>query len=314
MNKTKLLSAMLFGAALVLAPVAMSQPGWALGSELEAYLGEEPTLFDTPEAAVSAFKDALARNDIKTLSVLLGLDAGKLAAFENIGSRIDQLREAAAKHIATEADDDVMQTLVLGRELWPFPFPLVKGEDGKWAFDTVAGLEEIVNRRIGANELQAIETARLYVQAQGAYAAEDRDADGVLEFAGKLVSTEGQTDGLYWPIEQGDGESPAGSGIDSAALEKAKAGEGYFGYKYRILTTQGGNVAGGAYDYVINGNMIAGFALIATPARYGETGVSTFMVSHAGIVYEKDLGEDTEKAAAAIDSFNPDDSWNVVEE
>lgn len=307
-------SAMLFGAALAAAPAVSTTPAFALGAELEAYLGAEPALFDTPEAAITAFKDALAANDVKALATLLGLDAAKLAAFEGITGKIDELRAAAARRVAAESEDDAQQTLVIGSELWPFPFPLVKDKDGKWAFDTVAGMEEIVNRRIGANELQAIDTARLYVEAQAAYAAEDRDADGVLEFAGRLVSSEGQTDGLYWPIEQGDGESPAGAGIDAAALEKAKGGEGYFGYKFRILTKQGANVAGGAYDYVINGNMIAGFGLIATPARYGETGVSTFIISHAGIVYEKDLGEDTETAAAAIDTFNPDSSWSVVED
>jgi hypothetical protein len=187
-------------------------------------------------------------------------------------------------------------------------------EDGKWAFDTVAGIEEIVNRRVGENEIQAIETARLYVQAQQDYAAEDRDSDGVLEFAQKLVSTDGQTDGLYWPIEQGDGESPVGPSIDIGALDKAKAGDGYFGYKFRILKRQGANVAGGEYDYDINGNMIGGFALVAWPAKYAETGVSTFVINQAGIVYEKDFGADTSNIVSGIKTFNPNDSWSVVED
>ncbi len=166
----------------------------------------------------------------------------------------------------------------------------MKGDDGKWYFDTYAGLEEIVNRRVGENELEAISTARAYVDAQQDYAEADHDGDGVLEYAQKLISTEGETDGLYWPTDDVNGESPAGDGIDLAELDKSKAGEGYFGYKFRILTGQGDNIAGGAYDYVINGNMIAGFALIAWPAKYGETGVKTFAVNQHGVVYETDLG------------------------
>ncbi len=154
---------------------------------------------------------------------------------------------------------------------------------------------------------------RLYVQAQEDYQTLDRDADGVREYAQKLISTEGQTDGLYWPIEQGDGEGPVGPSIDTGALEKAKD-DGYFGYKFRILKHQGGNVEGGDYDYVINGNMIGGYALMAWPARYAETGVNTFAVNQAGIVHERDFGVDTENIVAGIKSFNPNDSWSVVED
>ena len=156
-------------------------------------------------------------------------------------------------------------------------FPLLKGEDGKWAFDTQAGLEEIVNRRVGENELEAIATMRAYVEAQNDYASEDRDDDGVEEFAQKLVSSEGATDGLYWPADQGSTAKArrATSSTRRSSRTPAK-GEGYFGYRFRILTGQGDRIAGGAYDYVINGNMIAGFALIAWPAKYAETGVNTF--------------------------------------
>ncbi len=201
--------------------------------------------------------------------------------------------------------------LQIGEKLWPLPFPLVKGEDGKWAFDTYAGLEEIVNRRVGENELQTIETMRAYVDAQEDYASEDRDEDGVEEFAQKLVSREGTTDGLYWPTDDVNGESPAGD-LDQSELDDAAKGEGYFGYKYKILTGQGDHIAGGAYDYVINGNMIAGFALIAWPAKYGETGVKTFAVNQHGVVYEIDLGPSTEAIVKYIDRFNPDGSWEVV--
>jgi hypothetical protein len=308
-----LYSAMLLGAALVINPVATTSPAAAASERVSAFIGEEPVLFDTAEAGVQAFKDTMAKGDLAAVAKLLGLDPAKLEATEGIADTLQQIRDATAELVQVE-DEGEQQILDLGRQLWPFPFPLVKGEDGKWAFDTVAGLEEIVNRRIGENELQAIQTARLYVEAQQEYAAEDRDGDGVVEFAQKLISTEGQMDGLFWPIEQGDGESPVGASIDLGALEKSKDGSGYFGYKFRILKRQGDNVAGGAYDYVTNGNMIGGFALIAWPARYAETGVSTFAVNQAGIVYEKDFGVDTQNIVAGIKTFNPNDSWSVVED
>ena len=308
-----LFSAMMFGAALIAAPLATLSPAAAATEEVESYIGAEPTLFDTAEAGIQAFKDTMAKGDLASVAKLLGLDAAKLEKTEGLADTLQQIRGATAELVQVE-DFGEQKVLDLGDQLWPFPFPLVKGEDGKWAFDTVAGLEEIVNRRIGENELQAIETMRLYVEAQRDYATADRDGDGVTEFAQLLVSSEGQTDGLYWPIEQGDGESPVGPAIDTAALEKAKAGDGYFGYKFRILKRQGNNVAGGAYDYVTNGNMIGGFALIAWPAKYAQTGVSTFVVNQAGVVYEKDFGVDTENIVSGIKTFNPNDSWSVVED
>jgi hypothetical protein len=313
MIRTNLFPAMLLGAALLVSPLTQASPASAADEGIAAYVGDEPTLFDTPEAGIQAFKDTMAKGDPAAVAKLLGLDAGKLESTEGIADTLQQIREATAELVLIE-DQEERKVLDLGRELWPFPFPLVKGEDGKWAFDTIAGLEEVVNRRIGDNELQAINTARLYVEAQQDYAAEDRDGDGVLEFAQKLISTDGQMDGLYWPLEQGDGESPIGASINTGALEKAQKGDGYFGYKFRILKRQGDNVAGGAYDYVTNGNMIGGFALIAWPARYAETGVSTFVINQAGIVYEKDFGADTGNIVDGIKSFNPNDSWSVVED
>lgn len=194
-------------------------------------------------------------------------------------------------------------------------FPLVKNTgDGKWAFDTQAGVQEIANRRVGENELEAIKTARLYVEAQRDYASEDHDGDGVLEYARKLISSPGKTDGLYWPAEQGDGDSPVGPNIDPGALDKAEAGKGYFGYRFRILERQGSNIAGGSYGYVINGHMIAGFGLIAWPVEYGRTGIATFMINQSGVLYEKDLGPRTAEIASKIHSFNPGSSWRVVPE
>lgn len=315
MIKKHIVSALLLGAALVAAPLAAPAPALAMSAELESYVGPEPTLFDTPEAAIAAFKDVMAKGDLKTIATLLGLDAAKLEKTDGIADTVKEIRDAAAESVSIDDESDENQRVLdLGKQLWPFPFPIVKGEDGKWAFDTVAGIEEIINRRIGENEIHAIDTMRLYVQAQNDYAAEDRDGDGVLEFAQKLISAEGKTDGLYWPAEQGDGDSPVGPNLDPDALAKAKAGEGYFGYNFRILKRQGDRIAGGAHDYVVNGNMISGFALIAWPAKYGETGVSTFVVNQSGAVYEKDFGADTTNIVAKIKSFNPGNDWELVDD
>ncbi|MEQ1953586.1 DUF2950 domain-containing protein [Mesorhizobium sp. CN2-181] len=271
---------------------------------------EDPPLFDNADAAVDAFKKALAADDFDGLAKLLGLDAKKLRQADGVMDTYAKIREGAAKELVV-ADIENGKVLQIGEKLWPFPFPLLKGEDGKWAFDSEAGLEEIINRRVGENELEAIATVRAYVDAQEEYAEDDHDGDGVEEFAQKLISSEGATDGLYWPTDAEHGESPAGD-LNQAELEDARKGEGYFGYRFKILTGQGDNVAGDAYDYIINGNMIGGFGLLAWPVKYGETGVKTFAVNQQGIVYETDLGEATGQIVKYIDRFNPDDTWDVV--
>jgi len=291
---------------------AEQAPTDQMAAGLDAYAADEdPPIFDDPAKAVDDFKAKLAANDFDGLAKLLGLNAEKLKAGEGAMDTFALIREGAARNVVVR-DLEGRKIIQLGDRLWPLPFPITKGEDGKWAFDTYVGLEEIVNRRVGENELEAIDTVQAYVDAQKEYASQDRDADGVLEYAQKLISTPGQTDGLYWPADQGDGESPVGDAISEAALEKAKAGQGYFGYRFRIVTSQGDNIAGGRYDYVINGNMIGGFALIAWPVSYAETGVKTFVVNQQGIVYERDLGPSTEQIVPFIDRFDPDDKWDVV--
>ncbi|MEE4239649.1 MAG: DUF2950 family protein [Anderseniella sp.] len=312
MNTHRKIWSAVLAVGLLLGAGCLSPSTWAANeAHFERFVGAQPTVFETPEDAVTAFKAAVAATDYEGLALLLGLDAAELKKADGIDQRIAEIRDGAAKLLNVEGDGG-QKTLKLGYEVWPFPFPLRKNDDGKWAFDTYAGLEEIVNRRVGENELQAIATMRAYVEAQREYASADHDGDGVLEYAQKLVSSNGATDGLYWPIEQGDGESPAGPFVDQAALDKAQAGDGYFGYRFRILRAQGNQVAGGRYHYVINGNMIAGFGLVAWPARYAETGVKTFVVNQAGIVYEADLGRNTERLARKIRRFNPNKSWNVV--
>jgi hypothetical protein len=272
----------------------------------------DPPTFDTPEQAVDAFKATLAAGDFDKLATLLGLDAARTKAGEGVMDTYAKIRDGAKTKVVVE-DVNGRKVLEIGNKLWPLPFPIIKGDDGKWSFDTYAGFEEIINRRVGENELQTIATMRAYVDAQKEYASADHDGDGVLEYAQKLISSDGKMDGLYWSPELGEGDSPAGNALeDNPALDKAKAGQGYYGYRYRIIDKQGPNIAGGRFDYVINGNMIAGFALIASPIRYGATGVYTFAVNANGTVYQADLGEKTEAMAAGIKTFNPDDNWEVT--
>jgi hypothetical protein len=296
--------------------IIAGMPLGAISAEqaIDDFAGQaEPPAFATPEEAVAAFKTALAANDFEKVAGILGLDAAKVKAGEGSAETFEAIREGAARSIITR-DEGGSKILVLGDRLWPMPFPLKKGEDGKWWFDTFAGLQEIQARRIGENELLTIDTMSDYVDAQIDYASEDRDGDGVLEYAQKLISTEGTHDGLYWPPEMGDGEgdSPGGISLSTADVAKAKAGDGYFGYHYRVLTGQGSNIAGGQYDYIINGNMIVNFALIAWPVKYGETGIHTFVVNQQGIVYQADLGAETERMAAGIRRFNPSKDWEIT--
>jgi hypothetical protein len=306
--------AIAFGLALSLSSVAAAQEAATSDvatPEIASLAADvDPPVFDTPQAALDAFSQALKAEGSDAVAAVLGLDPAKLKADENTDDTLAAIKEGAAKQIGLDGEGD-RRLVLIGQKLWPLPFPVVKGEDGKWAFDTYAGLEEIVNRQVGENELQTIETMRAYVDAQADYAAQDRDEDGVEEFAQKLVSSEGMTDGLYWPTDDINGESPAGD-LDRSEQDDAAKGEGYFGYKFKILTGQGDQIAGGAYDYIINGNMIAGFGLIAWPAKYGETGVKTFAVNQHGVIYETDLGPSTETVVKYIDRFNPDDSWEVV--
>jgi hypothetical protein len=300
--------ALLSGAALTTMEDAFAETVPRLADYIAA---EAPRSFAEPSEAVEAFKATLAANDLAGLAGLLGLKPAPLQANADAVGAFAQIREGATRKIIVDDKGD-SRIIRIGNILWPLPFPLVKNEDGRWAFDPQAGVEEIRARRIGENELETISTLNAYLDAQREYASEDRDGDGVLEFAQKLISSEGKTDGLYWPPDQSDSESPIGSMMVKTELDKAESGAGYFGYKFRILTKQGENIAGGPYDYVIGGNMIAGFGLIAYPVVYGETGIKTFVIGHQGIAYQTDLGPDTEALAANIDSFNPDDSWEVV--
>ncbi len=216
-------------------------------------------------------------------------------------------------HLVTQSDTRMI--LQVGQNAWPFPIPLLKTADG-WCYDTTAGREEILNRRIGRNELEVLEAMRAYVEAQREYASKDRDGDGVLEYAQKIRSSPGQTDGLYWPPELNGETSPLGpfyaeaqeEGYSMANSDEPRPFHGYF---FRILTQQGKHAPGGKYNYIINGNMIAGFGLVAWPAEYGESGVMTFVVNQQGRVYQKDVGPKTEHTAKAIKAYDPDSTWRL---
>lgn len=212
-------------------------------------------------------------------------------------------------------------TLTVGRSNWPFPVPIVR-RDGTWFFDTQAGREEILNRRIGENELNTIEVCRACVLAQREYFARDWDNDDVFEYARRFRSTPGKKDGLYWPVAGDEEPSPLGplvaqahaEGYGKKEGEKSEKRSPYHGYYFKILTKQGMNAPGGKYDYVINGHMIGGFAIVAWPAEYGSSGIMTFIVNQRGKVYQKDLGPNTAEIGKEMTEYNPDGEWTLVRE
>jgi hypothetical protein len=274
--------------------------------------------FATPEAAVDALTAALKANDEGALLSIFGEKHKKLVitgdrAYDTVA------RSEAAANIATfstlnDRGPD-RRVLLIGAQAWPLPIPLVR-QAGVWRFSTEEGVDELLNRRIGSNEHNAIHVLRAYLDAQHDFASRDRDGDGVLQYAKKLTSDPAKHDGLYWPADETKGEeaSPFGPLIAASSAYRAghRKGDPYRGYHFRILTRQGRDAPGGAYNYVINGRMIAGFAMIAYPDAYGESGVMTFIVNHNGKLYEKDLGKNTAGIAGKTVSFNPGTGWREV--
>ncbi len=276
--------------------------------------------FATPEEAVAALAVAASAKDTNTIRIIFGPAAEDLENPDRVQATNDFAEFTAAfnqgKRIVRESDAKCV--LEVGQNFWPFPVPIVKKDD-LWFFDTEAGKDELINRRIGKNELATLQSVRAYVQAQREYASKDRDGDEVLEYAQKFRSTPGTKDGLYWPSDL-DGElSPLGPLVAQAqaqgylvkAKEQDAAPEPFHGYYFKILPRQGKHAPGGKYDYVINGNMIGGFALVAWPAEYGETGVMTFIVNQQGRVYQKDLGTKTARTVASLNSYDPDKTWTL---
>jgi hypothetical protein len=283
-------------------------------------LAAEPQSFPTPEEAAKALLDAAASDDADALWAVIGDEfRDELQNPDPAQERENRRRvlDAAKESMTLREDDPDTRVMVIGKEAWPMPIPIVRDANG-WHFDTAAGADEIIARRIGTNELTTIDNLRAYVDAQVQYASEDRDGDDVLEYAQKINSTAGKKDGLYWETAAGSDEelSPFGPffGEHAAYLAGREQGDPFMGYFYRIVSRQGENAPGGRYDYVINGNMIAGFAMIAWPAEYGSSGIMTFIVSQNGKVFQTDLGDLTEGAASAIQVYDPDDGWTLVTE
>ncbi len=274
--------------------------------------------FETPQAAVTALISAVRKLDADLALKILGPDAkdiifpgDKVQARKSVRKFLEKYDE---KH-KIELNKSNKAILYLGKEEWPYPIPIVK-VDNKWYFDTKTGREEIVNRRIGANELMAIKVLEAYVEAQLEYASKDRDGDGILEFAQKIKSDKGKKNGLYWPAKPGEKQSPFGPLVAKAAAEgyrnTSEKPEPFHGYFFKILTRQGKNAPGGDYGYIVNGNMVLGFAMIAYPAKYGVSGIMTFLVNQKGIIYEADLGPKTVEIASHMDAFDPGKKWHKV--
>jgi hypothetical protein len=270
--------------------------------------------FGSAEQAVDALVAALRAHDTKTAVAVLGGESRPLIfSGDPVADR--RARETFVKAYDEEhalvAKGEAM-TLTLGKDDWPFPIPVVKDGE-RWRFDGKQGQEEIIARRIGRNELYTMQTCLAYVDAQREYYSEDRVGKGVLQYAQKFASTPGKRDGLYWETKAGQPPSPLGALVARARSEgyrRAQSGPTPFhGYLFRILTRQGPDAPDGAYDYVVRGQMIAGFALVAYPAQYGASGVMTFIVNHDGVVYEKDLGPETAAIAATMRSYEPDKTW-----
>jgi hypothetical protein len=318
--------------------ICLASPGCVAHNASSANANLRGPAFASPEKAVDALVGAVRSGSPDRISKVLGPDADELV---RSGDSVQDCNRT--KHFVTLYDerheilptviaDDTpatapaatnpseteltSQTLCIGASHWPFPIPLVKDGD-KWRFDTAAGRGEILNRRVGRNELNAIETLRAIVDAERDYVSRRVSQPGGLpEYAGKFVSEARKNDGLYWPAVQGQEASPLEEFVSAAASEgyEIGAGQPYHGYYYRFLKSQGTNASGGAYDYDVNGKLIGGFAVIARPATYGNSGVMSFVVNQDGTVYQADLGTQTETAADQIQRFDPDSRWHKVDD
>lgn len=276
--------------------------------------------FASPEEAAKALYDAVKAADVKALVDIVGPQSRSwLFTGDKVSDAEDWKRFAASydeKHSFAK-EGDAKAVLVVGKDDYPFAAPLVKRGD-KWAFDAEAGREEVINRRVGRNELDTIQTLLAIVDAQREYAVADADKNGLNDYAARFISSPGKKDGLYWPTKAGEPQSPLGPLVAQAVREgygKAATGQPqpYNGYYFRLLKGQGANAPGGKYGYEVKGKLFGGFAVVAYPAKYGVSGVMTFLVNHDGVVYEKDLGASTQSVAAKMTRFDPDKTWKKTQ-
>ena len=274
--------------------------------------------FATPQQAAEALIAAAEKYDVAALEAILGPESQDIVATGEPARDKEMAQAFAAQartkmNVAIEGAAKNRATLIVGSEDWPFPAPIVK-VGRTWSFDGKAGKHEILARRIGRNELDAIQICRMFVEAQHEYALIKREGSGVNQYAQRLVSSPGKQDGLAWQNADGSWGGPIGENIAKAVEKGYAAGEPFHGYYFKVLKGQGPAAPLGQLDFVVKGVMIGGFALIAAPAQYRNTGVKTFMVSHDGVVYEKDLGPKTLELAKQIERFNPDGSWTPVQD
>jgi len=265
-------------------------------------------LFPTPEAAAEAFGAAVQSSDENAIRSLFGPDFRELIPPVGADARTRFVNAWAASHKVISEGDQAR--IAVGTDGWTYPIPLLKTAQG-WRFDMKAGAKEIRIRRIGSNESAAMRVSLACLDAQKEYASTYRD--GLPQYAQMFESSPGKHNGLYWPTREGEQPSPLGASVAKAKAANTRKDEGYHGYHYRILTAQGKDAPGGARDYVVKGRMIGGFALLAWPVKYGDTGVMTFMLNHEGVIYQKDLGPETAGAADKIRLFNPGEGWNKVD-
>ena len=278
-------------------------------------LANQAKRYKSPEKAVNALIDRIRENDMQGLKSILGPKSERLVnSGDEVTDKVERegFLEKYEKMIKLEKNGSDQVNLIVGEEEWSFPIPIVKG-DGGWYFDVSAGLEEIMNRRIGRNELDVIGVMRAYVDAQREYYAVDHDKDGIHEYAQKIFSDEGQKNGLFWPVKPGEELSPFGPLAAEAAMEGYNKNDGqptpYHGYYYKVLRKQGKKPSGREYNYIVNKNMILGFALVAYPAEHGNSGIMTFVVNHQDVIYEKDFGENTEQIVKGMEQYDPDETW-----
>jgi len=282
--------------------------------------GGEQT-FATPNDAIKALRAAIETDDQPALARIFGPQIHELMTGDKVQDANNEKMFAAkmAEKCDPVGDGDNKITLVIGDEEWPMPIPLVKADD-QWYFDTASGKEEIINRHVGRDEIEAINVCRVYVKAQRRYARENPQGGAETAYAQHLKSKPGQKDGLYWPVSAGERKSPFGSLVAEAESEgyvvhaRGTGRHPFHGYYFRILTQQGGSAPGGAMDYITNGSLTQGFALVAYPETWDQSGVMTFIVNQDGKVYQKNLGEDTASIARSMKKYDPDSSWELVPE
>jgi len=318
MKKTKLMVAVIAGVMLAAAVSVVQAQEKNTPSASATPKATQQRTFATPEDAVKALVDAVRAKNVNGMLEVIGPKSKSwLFSGDKVSDVAEWSRFLAAYDMKSgiTMQGDSKAVLSAGDDEWTFPAPLIK-KAGKWRFDTEAGHEEVINRRVGRNELDTIQSMLAIVDAQREYASHDANGDGLADYASRFMSSSGKKDGLYWPTKQGEPASPLGQLAAKAVREgyggKAKTGKAvaYHGYYYRMLTAQGKDAPGGAFDYMVKGKLFGGFAVVAYPAKYGVSGIMTFLVNHDGVVYQKDLGKSTESVALGMRRFNPYPGWD----